>query len=83
MTFSLNRLTDVELMKKKFVAAKVGYEKIQLFRIIKGQHDDDVITKFINESYHIENEYMVQLNPHKFENVPEYVVDECTRLLGV
>lgn len=41
----------------------------------------NVITKFINESYHIENEYVMQLNPHKFESVPEYVVEECVRLL--
>ncbi|MEQ1719844.1 MAG: AAA family ATPase [Nitrosomonas sp.] len=76
----VKQVNEVEIMKGKFFATKVGYEKIQLFRIIRGQHDD-VIKKFINESYHIENEYVMQLNPHKFESVPEYVVDECTRLL--
>lgn len=78
----VNQVNNVNLMKQKFFATDVGYEKIQLFRIVNGQHDDDVITKFINQSYHIENEYLMQLNPHKFESVPEYVVDECTRLLG-
>jgi hypothetical protein len=68
-------------MKTRFVETDVGYEKIQLFRIIKGAHEDDIIAKFINESYHIENEYVMQLNPHDFESVPEYVVEECTRLL--
>ena len=72
---------DKEAMQAKYSATDVGYEKIQLFRIIRGKHDDDVIAKFINESYHIENEYVMQLNPLKFESVPEYVVDECTRLL--
>ena len=79
----VNQVNDDGLMRSKFFATDVGYEKIQLFRIIKGKHDDDVITKFINESYHIENEYVMQLNPHRFESVPEYVVDECTRLLNV
>ncbi|QND63670.1 AAA family ATPase [Mesorhizobium loti] len=74
---------DDKAMKDKFFATDVGYEKIQLFRIIRGKHEDDIITKFINESYHIENEYVMQLNPHKFESVPEYVVDECTRLLNI
>lgn len=78
----VNQVSDDSLMKAKFFATNVGYEKIQLFRIIRGKHDDDVIAKFINEAYHIENEYVMQLNPHKFESVPEYVVDECTRLLG-
>lgn len=72
---------NVEAIKAKFLATDVGYEKIQLFRILGGDHDDDVIRKFINESYHIENEYVMQLKPHKFESIPEYVVEECTRLL--
>jgi energy-coupling factor transporter ATP-binding protein EcfA2 len=79
----LIQINDDAAMREKFLATDVGYEKIQLFRIIKGKHDDDVITKFINESYHIENEYVMQLNPHKFESVPEYVVDECAKLLSV
>lgn len=74
-------VSDPEAMKAKYFSTDVGYEKLQLFRIIRGKHEDDVITKFINESYHIENEYVMQLNPLKFEGVPEYVVDECTRLL--
>lgn len=73
-----------EIMKGKFFASEVGYEKIQLFRIITdGKHDDHVISKFINESYHIENEYVMQLNPVKFDSVPEYVVEECARVLQI
>ena len=72
---------DRETIRLKFNATNVGYEKIQLFRIVDGEHDDDVIRKFINESYHIENEYVMQLNPNKFESIPEYVVDECARLI--
>lgn len=37
---------------------------------------------FVNESFHIENEYVMQLNPHKFDNVPEYVVLECDRVIS-
>ncbi len=77
----VQQVGDDEVMKAKFLGTDVGYEKIQLFRIIKGKHQDDIISKFINESYHIENEYVMQLNPHKFESVPEYVVEECSRLL--
>lgn len=77
------QVCDQAAMRERYQATNVGYEKIQLFRIIEGQHSNDVITKFINESYHIENEYVMQLNPLKFESVPEYVVEECDRLLGM
>lgn len=77
----VQEINDDGVMKAKFLETDVGYEKIQLFRIIKGAHQNDIISKFINESYHIENEYVMQLNPHKFESVPEYVVAECSRLL--
>ncbi|NGT17762.1 AAA family ATPase [Achromobacter insolitus] len=77
----VKEVNSPETIKAKFHATNVGYEKIQLFRIFRPDHDDDVIRKFINESYHIENEYVMQLNPHKFESIPEYVIDECTRLL--
>lgn len=78
----VSEVTNVDAIKAKFHATTVGYEKVQLFRIINSDHDDDVIRKFINETYHIENEYVVQLNPHKFESIPEYVVTECERMLA-
>lgn len=77
----VSEVTDTNAIRAKFLATDVGYEKIQLFRIFDIKHDDDVIRKFINESYHIENEYVMQLNPHKFESIPEYVITECERML--
>ncbi len=78
MSRKCNNVTSV---RAKFFATNVGYEKLQLFRICNIDHDDDVIRKFITESYHIEIEYVMQLNPLKFEAIPEYVVEECVRLL--
>ncbi|MNP80724.1 hypothetical protein D3C76_1788960 [compost metagenome] len=39
--------------------------------------ESDVIRKFINEAFHIENNYIYQLNPSQFQLVPQYVIDEC------
>ena len=78
----LAQLNDADAMMDKYKATDVGYEKIQLFRLIKGKHDDDIISKFINQSYHIENEYVMQLDPRRFDSIPEYVVKECDRLLA-
>lgn len=72
---------DDSRLLEKFEQTDVGYEKLQLFRLISAEHSSEVVTKFINESYHIENEYVMQLNPHKFECVPEYVIEECARSL--
>lgn len=52
----LARLKDKNQMLSVYKKASNNYEKLQLFRIIKGQHNNDVITKFINETFHIEND---------------------------
>lgn len=71
----------------RFEATGVGYEKVQLFRIMVALNPeklrgDDVFTKFVNETYHIENEYVMQLNPREFDAVPEFVIDSCTELIN-
>jgi len=79
----LSELSNDDLMLNKYRSTNIGYEKIQLFRLLKGKHEDDIISKFINQSYHIENEYVMQLDPRKFDSIPEYVVKECDRLLSL
>lgn len=83
----LSIIEDKLEMKHRFKAAHAGYDKLQLFRIYKKVHlstddGDDILQKFVNESFHIENEYVMQLNPHKFDNVPEYIVQECDRMIS-
>ena len=60
-------------------------EKVQLFRIAYEDHkenvEDVVFNKFINKAFHIENEYIMQLNPQKFDSVPEYIIDLCKEKL--
>jgi ABC-type Mn2+/Zn2+ transport system ATPase subunit len=77
-------VVDEALMKAAYVAALNGYERLQLFRIIcNDNHDNDVVKKYINEAFHIENEQIVQLNPHAFDWIPDYIVAECDQALGV
>lgn len=61
-----------------------GYEKLQLTRILLDIEaiENSVIRKFINETYHIENEFIFQLDPTQFDLIPEYVVKECDKILG-
>lgn len=83
----LAQLKDREALKDKFHNTDVGYEKIQIFRITSaldptGLGGDAAFKKFVNESYHIENEYVMQLNPREFDAVPEHVVQACAALLA-
>lgn len=83
----VQELSDPVKLKKKFDSTNVGYEKVQIFRMmLAGNPDklkgDDTFKKFVNETYHIENEYVMQLNPREFDTVPEYVVSECEKLIS-
>ena len=82
----LAQLKDREVLKAKFEHTDVGYEKVQIFRIASlldpdTTGGDAAFKKFVNESYHIENEYVMQLNPREFDAVPEHVVQACADLL--
>lgn len=69
---------NIEKMIHYYQHSSNNYEKLQIYRIInEDNHDDSVIRKFINETFHIENDYLFQLNPRQFEIVPQYIIDRC------
>ena len=39
---------------------------ISIYNQTSNNYENDVLKKFVNETYHIENEYVMQLNPHAF-----------------
>jgi energy-coupling factor transporter ATP-binding protein EcfA2 len=88
--FDYNKLVteskNQKSLKARFRTTDVGYEKVQLFRMLlavdpESFNGDEVFTKFVNETYHIENEYVMQLNPKEFDAVPEFVIAACTALV--
>ncbi len=57
-----------------------NYEKLELFRIITVSYDMEaakIIMKFVKEAYHIENAYLFQLDPTRFNTIPNYVISAC------
>ena len=81
-----SRLIDDADMVSVYKAATNNYEKLQIYRIInidKTLHESDVVSKFIKEVFHIENEYLMQLNPSKYPTTPNFIINECDRLLGI
>lgn len=77
----LNTLADISALKLLYGASSNGYEKLQIFRLLEIDVKNSVTQKFINESYHIENEFICQLDPTKFDPIPEHVIAECDKFL--
>ncbi|MCR3923507.1 MAG: AAA family ATPase, partial [Firmicutes bacterium] len=78
----INRLCDISALKSLYLTCQNGYEKLQVFRLFDFPVENSVIQKFINETYHIENEFICQLDPAKFDTIPEYVIAECDKILS-
>ncbi|WP_321495212.1 hypothetical protein [uncultured Desulfobacter sp.] len=78
----LGRVCNVTEMKSVYTACTNGYEKLQICRLIDHEENDAVIEKFIKQTYHIENEFICQLDPAKFDTIPEYVVAECDKIVA-
>ncbi len=73
---------DVNLMYAKYKSSKSNYEKLQIYRIINNDNSSNsVIKKFINETFHVDNDFIYQLNPLEYELVPNYVIEICNREL--
>lgn len=69
-------------MKQLFTTAGSNYEKLQIYRLLFGTAGESlVVRKFLNETYHVENDYLFQLNPINFSSVPNYLIDECRRVV--
>ncbi len=57
-----------------------NYEKLQIYRVLNNDnHDNRTIRKFINETFLIENDYIYQLNPCKYQTIPYYIIRECNK----
>lgn len=66
----------IRLYKK----ATNNYEKLQIYRVLNNEnHENRTIKKFINETFHIENDYIYQLNPCQYQTIPYYIIKECNQ----
>lgn len=81
----LTNAKDTDFLKSLYASSQNNYERLQIYRMICGETDsaNTVVQKFINETYHIENEYVSQLNPRKYEMIPEFIIEECTSYLNL
>ena len=80
-TLTMSNINNDEVIRQLYHDSSSNYEKLHLFRVLFGESMKDkestIISKFINEAFHIENDYIYQLNPCEYQLVPQYVIDEC------
>ena len=75
-----NYVNNNENLIALYDTAQSNYEKLQIYRMLLGSvQEDHIMRKFINETYHIENDYMFQLNPLRYNTIPNYIIAECDR----
>lgn len=80
----LSSISDISTLTTLYKSCSNNYEKLQVFRLFEPfglNTSNSVIRKFINETYHIENEYICQLDPSQFDLIPDYVRHECDKCL--
>jgi ABC-type dipeptide/oligopeptide/nickel transport system ATPase subunit len=77
----IDQIGDDKIMVKLYHDTLSNYEKLHVFRVLYDEKlkttEPTIIVKFINEAFHIENDYIYQLNPCEYQLVPQYVIDEC------
>lgn len=84
--FDYNQILSTVMDRAQLIAlyhaAHSNYEKLQIYRMIFNAIDEEhVLRKFLNETYHVENDYLFQLNPLQYNTIPMYIVAECDRAI--
>lgn len=80
----LSKIEDKEALKVLYNNTDNSYAKLNIFRLI---YDDtisevpSVLRKFINETFHIENELICQLNPNEYDLIPSFILKECDNFI--
>ncbi len=70
---------DIQALRELYKNSGSNYEKLQIYRIMFNENSSNsVIKKFVNETFHIENDYLFQLNPCEYDTVPQYIINECS-----
>lgn len=73
-------------LAKTFASETNDYFKVQVFRILLEIHGlrskiDDPLLKYIDEQFHVENDYVFFLDYSKYNTVPTFVGPKCEEFL--
>lgn len=80
--FNIQNLVDL------FKSELNSYYLLQVFRVliavshIRSKFDDDSMLKFIDEQFHVENDYIYYLDLNKYDIIPDFVIKKCKDFLS-
>jgi len=65
-----------------------NYYKLQVFRVLLSIDNlrakiEDPLLKYIDEQFHVENDYIFYLDLDKYDIIPEFVIPKCNEFLKV
>lgn len=79
----LENIKDKKYLVGIYKSSKNGYCRLNIFRLLFNDKESveipDVLRKYINESYHIENELICQLDPNEYDIIPGFIIEECDK----
>lgn len=78
-TIVYTRIKNIPDMIELYRSSISGYEKVQIYRILKDgdMERGSAMKKYVDETFHVQNDYLFQLNPRKYKIVPQYVLNYC------
>ncbi|EOU2013940.1 hypothetical protein C4D22_05065 [Clostridium perfringens] len=80
----LDKILNKDILIECYKNSRNNYEKLQIYRIINNENSsNDIVKKFVNQTFHVDNDYLFQLNPCTYEIIPQYIVDECDKDLNL
>lgn len=82
----LSEVFNQDSLIKLYLEESIDYFKLQIFRILLEINDlrskiSDPLLKYIDEQFHIENDYAFYLDFSKYNTVPSYILPKCTEFL--
>lgn len=84
----INNLSRLDYLVRCYQAETCSYFKIQLFRLIISREDikskigDDNLLKYIDQTYHVENDYLYSLDFRNYDMVPEFMISKCNQFIS-
>lgn len=89
----ISKMRDYNYLLSEYNSISNGYEKLQIYRVLNLfnpkddeyndrmiiTQEDNAFKKFVNETFHIENDYLYQLNPIEYEVIPNYVIENSNK----
>ncbi len=81
------RVFTKDYLLKSFHEEENSYVRLQVFRVLidvlnlRTRIEDNPFLKYIDEQFHVENDYMFSLDLLKFDIVPDFVIPKCIKFL--